>query len=67
MKGLYEHSLDFNPGVLYALLHDDKAIDNHIAKIGKEIDLVMITERMEESSMFFLLADVLADGRHRDF
>ena len=37
----------------YDSLQDDKAIDNHIAKIEKEMDLVMITERMEESLILF--------------
>jgi len=34
-------------------IQNDVAIDNYIAKIEKELDLVMITERMEESMVLF--------------
>ena len=47
--GLYEHSLAFSLGMPYDSLQDDIAIDSHIAKIERELNLVMITERMEES------------------
>jgi len=51
--GLYGQSIAVNLGMSYDSLQDDKAIDNHIAKIEKEMDLVMITERMEESLVLF--------------
>jgi len=34
-------------------IQNDVAIDNYITKIEKELDLVMITERMEESMVLF--------------
>jgi len=53
MLGLYGQSIAVNLGMPYDSLQDDKAIDNHIAKLEKEMDLVMITERMEESLILF--------------
>ena len=52
-RAVYEFGLAFNLGMPYASLQDDKAIDNHIIKIEKEMDLVMISERMEESLILF--------------
>jgi len=53
VKALYDYGSAANFGMPMASLQDDEAIDNYIAKIGKELDLVMITERMEESLILF--------------
>ena len=50
-RALYSYGSAYNLGMPITSLHDDDAIDNHIAKIEKEMDLVMITERMEESQV----------------
>ena len=52
-RALYDYGSAVNLGMPIALIQDDKAIENHIAKIEKELDLVMITERMEESLILF--------------
>jgi len=52
-RALYSYGSAYNLGMPITSLHDDDAIDNHIAKIEKEMDLVMITERMEESLILF--------------
>lgn len=51
--GLYIHSLAFNLGMPMTFIQDEAAIELYITKIGREIDLVMITERIEESLILF--------------
>jgi len=51
--GVYDYSIFKSLGIPIEFIQDDVAIDNYIAKIKKELDLVMITERMEESLILF--------------
>ncbi len=53
MRGVYNYSISHSLGMSYESILDDAAIDKHILKLEKEFDLVMITEKMEES--FILL------------
>ena len=53
VTALYDYGSATNFGMPITSLQDDEAIDNHIAKIEKEMGLVMITERMEESLVLF--------------
>jgi len=53
VSALYDYGSGANLGMPVTSLQDDEAIDNHIAKIEEEMDLVMITERMEESLVLF--------------
>lgn len=52
-KALYKYGLAVSLGLPIASLQNDTAIGNHITKIEKEMDLVMISERMEESFILF--------------
>ena len=53
MLGIYPISTAYSFGLPIESMQDDVEIDNYIVKIEKEFDLVMITERMEESMILF--------------
>lgn len=49
MRGVYNYSTSHSLGMSYESIQNDAAIDKYILKLEKEFDLVMITEKMEES------------------
>lgn len=49
MRGVYNYSISHSLGLPYDSIQDDVAIEKYISKLEKEFDLVMITEKMEES------------------
>ncbi len=53
MLGIYSFSAAYSFGLPIKSMQDDVEIDKYIIKIEKELDLVMITEKMEESMVLF--------------